>query len=185
MQPDSNDVSNKLIILYALLKIEIPVSYMQLMQIMLDNRFMNYFTFQEVTKELLDTKLISKSNHNLSHIYTITDVGIKSLNFFEGRIPPVIKKFIDNNVTSIKSKVLSDSFITADILEDNGEFIVNCKISENSFLLIDLKLTVGTRADAQLICNNWKKSPQKIYSEIINSLNQNSLINTKDFQEDT
>ena len=172
MNPQTDDVSNKLIILYILNKLEIPVSHMQLMKIILENRYMNYFTFQEIVKGLIETAFISSTQSEDSEIYTITDLGLNSLNFFEGRIPAGIRKYLDNNTSQLKSNVLTDSFILANIIEDKDEFVVNCKISENEFSLIDIHLTVGTRADAQLICNNWKKSSGQIYSEIINALNK-------------
>ena len=131
---------------------------------------MNYITLQEITKELVKAALISITSENGTDTYTLTESGINTLSFFEGRIPPIIKNYLDNNSTSLKSKVLTDSFITANIIDENNEFIVNCKISENEFSLVYIKLTVGTRADAQLIWNNWKKNSQKIYSEIIESL---------------
>lgn len=172
MNEQMDEVSNKLIILYILNKLEMPVSQMQLMKIILENRYMNYFTFQEIVKGLLETSFISSTQNEYSEIYTITDLGIKSLNFFEERIPRGIRKYLDNNTTQLKSSVLTDSFILANIIEENNEFVVNCKISENEFSLINIHLTVGTRADAQLICNNWKKSSGQIYAEIIDSLNK-------------
>lgn len=170
MNQKSDDVSNKLIILYTLNKIGMPVNNMQLMKIVLENRFMNYFTFQEIVKGLIESGFIASSLEEDTNSYIITDTGINSLNFFEGRIPPGIRKYLDNNTSSLRTKVLTDSFVLSNIIEENDEFVVNCKISENEFSLIDISLTVGTRADAQLICNNWKKSSEQIYSEIIESL---------------
>jgi predicted transcriptional regulator len=170
MHQKSDEVNNKLIVLYILNKIDMPINHMQLMKIILENRFMNYFTFQEIIKELVEAAFISILSENDTNSYKITESGLNSLNFFEGRIPLGIKKYLDNNSSFLKSRVKADSLIQTNILEENDEFVVNCSVSENDFSLIDIKLTVGTRSDAQLICNNWRKNSEQIYSEFIESL---------------
>jgi hypothetical protein len=48
--------------------------------------------------------------------------------------------------------------------------VVTCKVREDDFSLMEIKVTTGTKKDARLICSNWNKHSQEIYSEIIETL---------------
>jgi hypothetical protein len=54
--------------------------------------------------------------------------------------------------------------------DGENEYIASCSVHEDNFSLIDLKITVGTKSDARIICDNWKKHTQAIYAEIIEIL---------------
>jgi predicted transcriptional regulator len=170
---NSNNAANvKLILLYILNKLDLPITNSQFMKIVLENRLMNYFTYQQTISELLENGLIHQTETKQWPQYSITSQGENSLALFDGRIPLDIENFVKNNMKEIKTKLKSDSLIHAEIIEENGSFMVKCNVRENNFSLIDITLTVGTRSDAQRIANNWKNHSQPIYAEIIKSLTQ-------------
>lgn len=165
------DAENKLLLLYLIDKIEFPLSNLQITQIILDNKFMNYFYLQQYIKELCDSKFLITNSENNKIYYIITENGKQTLQYFENRISEEtrnqIKKILQKTIKSIKheTKIVSD-FTPI----NENEYIVNCKISENDFTLIDLNIMVGTKNDARKICENWKTNSSMIYPEIINSL---------------
>jgi predicted transcriptional regulator len=162
---------NKLILLYIIDKISMTVSNLQLTKVVLENKFMNYFTLQQLLNELCESNFLSNVDLDGKEAFLITESGKKTLSFFENLIPPGIKGRIDSTITEIKRSIKTELLITADFLSENDkDFIVNLKINEEFFSMIDLKLTVGTKNDARLICNNWKDYSQEIYSDIINVL---------------
>lgn len=162
---------NKLILLYLIDKINMPVSNLQITKIVLSNNFMNYFLLQQHLNELCDDKLLSLETVEEKSTYRITGNGKKILSYFPGLIPIGIKSRIDNMASEIKKSVKNETLITADYIPGSeNEYIVSCKISEDNFPLLNLKLAVGTKNDARLICKNWEQHSQAIYAEIIELL---------------
>jgi predicted transcriptional regulator len=162
---------NKLILLYILDKISMSVSNLQLTKVILENKFMNYFLLQQFLNELSENNFLSAEIIHDKTYYTITPSGRQTLEYFTNLIPYGIKGRIDNTIIAIRKSIKNETLITADFTpESEKEFVVSCKVNEDDFSLIDLKITVGTKNDARTICENWKKYSQAIYSEIIDSL---------------
>ncbi|MCX7711622.1 MAG: DUF4364 family protein [Clostridia bacterium] len=162
---------NKLILLYIIDKINIPINNLQITKIILENRYMNYFLLQQFLNELCENNLLSSAENDGKAFYTITPSGKQTLSYFVNLIPVGIKKRIDDSFAFLKKRIKNDTYITADYTpESENEYIVSCKVCEDDFSLIDLEIMVGTKNDARSICENWKKHSQQIYSEIIQSL---------------
>ncbi|MEN8908175.1 MAG: DUF4364 family protein [Clostridiales bacterium] len=167
----SNLAENKLILLYTLSKIELPISNQQINKFILDNKFMNYFSMQEYLNELCEDKLVSSTEYEGKSCYLLTDKGRKILEYFSGHIPKVVKVQIDLNIPNIKKSVKNELFITSNLKhKSNNDYIVECKIKEQDFDLINLKLHVGSKPNANNICVNWKKHSEIIYNDIIDIL---------------
>ncbi|AUG58231.1 DUF4364 family protein [Acetivibrio saccincola] len=162
---------NKLILLYILDKLNMPVSNLQLTKIVMENKLMNYFIFQQFLDELCSLKFISPKITDNKTYYTITPSGKQALDYFVNHIPKGIKLIINNYISNVRKNIRNETFIKADFTPENeNEFTVTCQIREDTFSLIDLKISVGTKSDAKDICKNWQKHSQTIYSEIIESL---------------
>lgn len=162
---------NKLILLYIFDAVKMPMSNLQITKIILECKFMNYFLLQQFLNELCDNQLLSPDTIDEKSVYYITEKGKQTLSYFHHLIPPGIKARIDNTVPSLRKDIKNETLITADYTpEKENEFFVTCKVREDDFSLIELKITVGTKNDAKIICDNWKSHSQEIYSEIIESL---------------
>jgi len=162
---------NKLILLYIIDKINLTVTNLHLTKVVLENKYMNYFTLQQLLNELCESNFLNTVDLDGKEAFSITESGKQTLSFFQNLIPPGIKSRIDSTIADIKKSIKTELLITADYInESENEYFVNLKINEEQFNLIDLKLTVGTKNDARFICNNWKDYSQEIYSEIINVL---------------
>lgn len=162
---------NKLILLYLIQKIDMPVTNLQVTKLVLENKLMNYFLLQQYLNELCEGRFLSCGAAEDKTVYNITGHGRQTLDYFIGLIPQGIKSRIDETISSIRRNLKNETLITADFTpESENKFTVNCGIREDNFSLIDLNIAVGTRNDARLICENWKKHPQAIYSEIIEIL---------------
>lgn len=168
---DSNDVADKLVLLFMIEKIDMPVSTLQLMKIVLDNKFMNYFSFQQILNEISENKLVENHTNGSSNFFLITESGKKSLEYFKERIPLGIATYIENNINTIRSAVKQDTSIHTEIIqESDNQFVCVCRIQEENFSLLDVKISVGTKSDAQIIINNWRTNPQTIYEEVLQSM---------------
>lgn len=162
---------NKLILLYFIEKINIPVSNLQIIKIFLEHGFMNYFLLQQSLNELCEGGFLIPDSTSNNSCYLISENGKRILDHLSNLIPIGIKARIDNTIHSIRRKIKNETLITADFIpESENEYIVSCAIREGGFMLLELKAAVGTREDARAVCENWKKNSQAIYAEVIQSL---------------
>lgn len=162
---------NKLILLYIIDKINLAITNSQITKVVLGNKFMNYFTLQQILNELCESNFLNTVNSDGKEAFIITENGKQTLSFFQNLIPTGIKGRIDSTIQDIRKNIKTELLITADFVsESENKYFVNLKMNEELFNLIELKLTVGTKNDARLICNNWKDYSQEIYSDIINIL---------------
>ena len=54
----------------------------------------------------------------------------------------------------------------------NQDYIVHCEIREGRASLIELNVSVPDEKQAELMCSNWQKSSQAIYSFVMKELIQ-------------
>lgn len=164
---------NKLLILYILNKMEIPLTNTQITQIILENEVMNYFALQQFIIELLNKKLIENYDDKEQNkvFYQINQNGIKALELFHTRIPNDVKEKFDSYLQSSKEAILKDMQIKANYLKvKENEFIVSLKVIENQTNLINIDLNVTSKAQAKYICDNWKENSSTLYGDILNIL---------------
>lgn len=170
MESLDHSINNKLIILHTLKKVSFSLTSTQLMKIIIENKFMDYFSYQNALNDLENKKLIDKSQRSHITTYSINSKGETSLESFNSRIPIDIENFLNTNISTIKNELRHSNLVQAKIIQDENAFIVNCSAKEADSNLLELSITVGSRENAQKIANNWKTHPQQIYSEIIKTL---------------
>jgi predicted transcriptional regulator len=171
---DREMAQNKLILLYLIDRINMPVSNLQITKIILENKFMNYFFLQQFLKELNDGSMLTSSQSEGKTMYSITAKGSQTLNYFPDHIPAGIKSRIDDTISVVRKNIRNETLITADYsCESENEFVVTCKVREDNFMLMEINVTVGSKIDARAICDNWKQHSQTIYSDIISTLTKN------------
>lgn len=162
---------NKLLLLYIIDNIKMPISNTQLTDIVLENNFLNYFTLQQYIFELTSSNFIKSIEKEGKIRIGITERGSKILSMFFNRISPskikVIDDYLEKHIQNIKRQLT----ITADYtIDDNNSFIVNLGAAENESILIDLKLTVGSNKEARKLCSKWKENCSDLYTKLIEIL---------------
>ena len=164
---------NKLIILYLLTQVKMPLSVSQITQIILERGYTDYFSLQQYLTELESSKFIVISKENHISYFEISERGSQTLEFFVSRIPEFIRKeldlFIETNWRKLKSEL--DIYAEYTPTKEN-EYVVHCKVTENQSTLIDLSLNVGSKKQAIELCNNWKENASTLYGEIFHVLSK-------------
>jgi len=164
-------VENKLILLYIIDRLKMPVSNLHITKIILENRFMNYFLLQQFLNELYEGKFLETETVEGKRLYKITPGGRNALEYFSNLIPLGLKSRMDETFKELRRNIRSETLIKADYIpESENKFVAKCKVGEDDFSLLELSITIGTKSDARMICENWQKHSQEIYSEIIESL---------------
>lgn len=166
-----NILENKLIIMYALNQFKTPLTKDQITQIILENIQISYFDIQFLVESLKTDEFIEEISDAGNYYYAISTTGKSTLQLFESRIPSFIKEIIGMFISQNKDKLLKQVKCQSSYnKQGDEEFIVNLKLCENDVVLIDLKLNVVNKNQADLMCANWDKNGDKIYSQIIDTL---------------
>lgn len=161
----------KLIVLYMLSKVDFPLTNTQISNFVLENDYTTYFIIQQTISELVDSALIHAQSTHKNTRYQITPAGKETLSYFPDKISQAIKtdvlQFFELNKLALKNEisVFADYYKTT---EQNYE--VRCEIQETKTPLLDIKLSVKTKAQAKAVCDNWQKQSEEIYMYLMDSL---------------
>lgn len=165
-------VENKLLLLYLIDKMDIPLSNSQISQFALEENYMNYFSLQQSLAEMVQAKYLDTTQENNTTRYTITDEGLVTLEYFEKHIPITIRNKINSYVLENRKNLKKDYEITANYFYDhnNNEFVVKCGVYENNTTLMEINVSVVSRDQAKLIAQNWKANVNLLYSNVLEQL---------------
>lgn len=162
---------HKLLLLYIIDKIDIPMNNSTITQFVLEHNYMNYFITQQYLSELVDSNFIRVVTVKNNNCYSLTEVGKDALDYFSNRIPEKLKKEIDKNYEEKKQELIKEAQIVGNYYKKNeSQYIVSLKVIENSITLFDLSLNVPSNKQAKIICDHWKKNPAIIYKKIMTLL---------------
>ena len=160
---------NKLLLLYILDKIKVPITNNQLTEMVLENSLMNYFTLQQYISELDDSEFFQYDEQMDKKLLRVTEKGENVLSFFKDRISPskidLLDQYIAQKIDIIKKELVIQSDYTP---SNDDNFIVELKAFEDDSILIDLKVSVPSKKHAVALCSNWKNNYSSIYNEILN-----------------
>jgi len=172
---DSSDyaqVENKLLLLYLIEKMDIPLSTSQIHQFVLEETSTHYFDCQQCLCEMLEDNYLEATAEDNKTRYTITDIGITTLEYFEKRIPLYIRNKINKYVNDNRKYVKRDYETTANYFKDfqTGDYVVKCGVYDDVSVLMEINLTVVSRDHARNICDNWRNNVTSLYGSILNNL---------------
>ncbi len=165
----------KLIILYMLNKVNFPLTNAQITGFFLEKEYTTYFNVQQVISELIDSHLISVETVRNTSYYHITSEGGETLGFFVNKIPGAIMDDMDAFLIENKYELRNEVGTIADYYKStNQDYTVHCQVKEGKSTLIELNLSVPTKEEAAVMCDNWKEASQDIYSHIMRQLMRES-----------
>ncbi|MGL5149347.1 MAG: DUF4364 family protein [Clostridium sp.] len=170
-ETSSELAENKLLLLYILETLKRPISNSQLTDIILENNLINYFTLQQYVSELEGSDFIKYEDIDEKKLLTITPKGNNVLSFFKDRISSSKMAIIDNHIKEKLDAIKKELTLYSDYtLNKDDSFLVHVKAIENDTPLIDLKLNLPTKKQAQFLCSKWKEDPSEIYTNILSLL---------------
>ncbi len=165
---------NKLILLFFLSKIKIPIPIQQVDEFVLSTKYMNFFEYQQYLKELEAQKLIHKYDDEIRTYIEISQTGRDVLDILLDLLPKYtveeIEEYIKKNYRKIKlnTEVYSDYKILSPT-----EYIVICSLREGNSILFEIKVNVPHVEIAKRICKNWNKNAETVYRLLFENLARN------------
>jgi hypothetical protein len=161
----------KLIVLYMLDQVDFPLTNTQISNFMLDKDYTTYFTVQKAISELIDARLMrTESTYNNTHYY-ITPAGRETLSYFPDKISDAIKSDVLSYFAENQMALRQEVSTVADYYKTTAQdFAAHCQLKERKQTLIDLTVTVKSKAEAEAICANWKSQHEDVYGYLMDLL---------------
>lgn len=187
----ADSMVNKLILLFVLDKMEIPLTENSIIDICTSrNGWLNYMDCQEVLYQLLDAKFIYKTVNEgtksfkengepkRESVYNITYDGRNCISHFFNRIPQSLREeisgFAKQNRMIFKrsQEYISDYFKNT----EDGSHTVVLRIKEPliSQPMFEIKIKTPTRHAAVNACKKWRDKAPNIYEYIYENLIDNN-----------
>lgn len=166
---------SKLLILYICQKIGKPVSYNELLELVISISDMNYFYFQQFLLDLLEDKFIIKYEQDNEEIIELTPEGNTALELTIDMLPGILKLKIDSEFKENFKKIKERYSVFAEYTPiTENDFSVKCKIIENNVTVFNLEANAGSREQAKQIVNNWNNNATEIYPKILEIISANN-----------
>ena len=175
MNISADSTVNKLIILFILEKIEIPLSENSILDICSSrNNWVNYMECKEILYNLKEVGFIYSIDENDSEArFNITLEGRNCLSHFYRRIPKdmreEISEFAKQNRLSLKR---SQEYLSDYQKAEDGSYNLSLKIRSpmESSTLFEIELKAPSRASAIEACKLWREKAPQIYEIVYESL---------------
>lgn len=137
---------NKLLILYLLRSINMPLSEMQILRIVTENGWISYFDMKECMFELIENKLLDQRETPSGDFYAISELGRNTLFYFEKELLASLRKSIDAYCEANRADLRLETELSADYVRiDDGEYKVMLKVLENQIPVFELNLVTYSK----------------------------------------
>ena len=162
---------NKVLILYLLNKLQDGIKSDNLYKIVSSANNMNYFYFQELLTDLIESNFVGSFTNDEDTIIKITSDGQNALSLTKSLLPGILKLKADNVFKEEISSIAEESsIITEYIPKDEKNYTVKCKIVEKNETVFEVSTFAGSRDRAKQISDNWKSNANNIYPKIMDLL---------------
>lgn len=163
--------SCKLIILKLLKQAAAPLSNSRISEFLLDRDYMDYFTLQQALAQMTETGHVTMTTSLNSSLYRITDEGEEVLNVLGGTLSDEVLNSIKYYLKENELEIRNSLSVVADYYQgtDSG-YLARCQVREQNSTLIDLTISVPSKAQAASVCSHWKEKNQEIYAYVMKEL---------------
>ncbi|MDR1536576.1 MAG: DUF4364 family protein [Clostridiales bacterium] len=169
---DGLQIENKLILLYLIDKMDLPLSRSQITDFVREGEYMDYYTLQQTLADMVEGSYLDKIQDNNNTRYSLTGEGATALEYFENHIPAGIRARINRYVHDHFNSVKRDYEVTANyfVNAETNEFMVKCGVYEDKCTLMEINVSVVSKEQAKLIQSNWKSHVSELYMSILTEL---------------
>ncbi len=173
----------KLIILYILDRVELPISNAELTRIILEKQLASYLEIVQALDDLVEDTYIEIIGQSNSHQYKITTEGSEVLSYFYKDISVQLRDDIDEFLSKEQHHLRDLAASTAGYAETGinaGEYVVDLKVVERGSELVRINLLVTSEEEAETVCNRWRQANTDVYEYLISRLLTGTKSNEKE-----
>ncbi len=158
----------KFLILYIAARVIEPIPFDTVLDLTMCDDAIDYFDFSECLNDLVKTGHLTLDENGL---YAITDKGLRNSQICESSLPYSVRLRCDKNLTIWNRKLRRKSQVKASSEKrPNGTYTVRLSLDDDMGSVMDLKLMVVRQDMAKVLEDRFRKSPERIYSQIMNIL---------------
>lgn len=157
---------NRLTILYALRALG-PATAMELLQFLVENDLMNYFTMQLNLCDLQEQGQLTATPHPLGDLLTLTQEGEYAIAAFAHRIPVSRRRLMDTQAPGWREQFRLEQLTPADsfTLQD-GRVCLRLRLLEGTSALMELLLTLPRGTPPTFLERRWRGAAQAVYDAV-------------------
>lgn len=173
---DNKSTINKLILLFVLDKMEIPLTENSIVEICTagPNSWINYMEYRDIKSELIESGLIYQTNEgNNEDKYSITYEGRNCLSHFYSKIPLALREEITVFTKENRMYFKRAQEYVGDYSKNlDGSYMVTLKIRAPQINqpMLELKIKAPSRQSAIEACKKWKDCAHLVYESIYETL---------------
>ena len=128
----------------------------------------DYFEFSDCLADLVRTGHLTLSADGL---YAITEKGRRNSAICETSLPYSVRVRCDRNLEGWNRKLRRQRQVRASAEQrPNGTYTVKLALNDDKGSVMDLRLMVVDQAQAKAVAQRFRKSPEKLYGQIIRLL---------------
>ncbi|MCL2387080.1 MAG: DUF4364 family protein [Defluviitaleaceae bacterium] len=169
------DVENKLLILYLINMMDLPMSRSQITDFIIQKELMNHFVLEQNLTDMVSRGFLEVTSENTQDEsitrYVLTEEGLKNLELLEAQVPRPVRNMIVQYVEENRGKIKKDFEKTAHYFPnvENDEYIVKCCVLDDKrdTMLMEISVPVVTREQAKQIQANWNANYSTLYQRIL------------------
>lgn len=163
---------NKLIILFLLYQMDMPMSTAQLIDFAVGGEYMDYFSFQQYIAQLVEAGMVeSGTSENNSTTYSITPDGEEAVRIFSSSITYSMRNAICKYVLENKKRIKREFEVVANYFYNaENDYIVKCGVYEDDMALMEISVSVVSKEQAKIIKRNWKERVTELYGKILSTM---------------
>lgn len=180
--PDENIVNKKVILLY-LVNLSSDLTRHQLMTASLNTFYMDYFTFSDLSQELIRDGLLflaQRKGETQTDTagqpimrYSITESGKQVLAALEHTIPIPVQRNLRQAVTEIGDAARHEESVTADYSPSITQgWQVELTHRDKDTILMQISVNVPQEQLAKQICENWLNDTGNLYPTLLRFLTE-------------
>lgn len=166
-----NDI--KLLICYILSNIKCSLSKEDVVSIMQENNFANYFEANSAFSELIENENICIDPEN-PLLYKVTEIGKLVSAQLDTALPISIREKALCTTINLLAKLKRETENKVTITENVDGYFVNCNISGGDVDLLSFSLYVPDHLQADLVKHNFQERPEIIYECMLALLTKNN-----------
>ena len=166
--PMTDKYDIKILICYLLKSVNVPLSKDQLNFIFQNEQFVNYFSFCDALKDLIDSNHISHLSSG--DIYTLNELGRDTSQKLERSLPKSLRDNVVEAAIEMLATIKKERENEVKISTYENGYMVNCIMHDDSFDLLQLGLFVPDTLQAEKIKEKFLNNPTRLYSGLIKLL---------------
>lgn len=162
---DAHEV--RILICYLLDSTGIPMSKENLNYIFQINHLVNYFTFSEALTELIQSKHISVQQQGKEEFYRLNPLGKETAKLLKNSLPRSVRDRVVSTAMELMVQLKKEEENEALIEPYKNGYRVHCIIHDDDIDLIEFKLFVPDKMQADIVREQFLRNPTHFYSKMI------------------